>query len=170
MKLTDQQSSQFFVFRHNNSRSPLNHETLIVDTQLASRSSVCILLDLTIQILSSCNQAFEKGNTQIKRQNFSTALVVGCIAFPARDGDMPKRLSVSCSDSPCSYDILELCSMTKTPDTPRYIPLAQCIGYVFRSFAVLPVRSPKALQKLRKRCRNSDQRACHRDRFGCVWK
>jgi hypothetical protein len=152
MKLTDQQSLQFFVFSHNNSISPLNHETLIVDTQLASRSPVCILLDLSIQTLTSCNQAFEKGNTQIKRQNFSAVLVVGCISFLARDGDAPKRLLVSCSNSPCSTNNLELCSTTKTPDTPRYIPSAQCIGYVLRSFAVLPLESPKALQKLRPAC------------------
>jgi hypothetical protein len=134
---------------HNKSRSPFNHETLIVDTQMASRSSVCILLDLAIQTLTSCNQAFEKGNTQIKRQNFSTTLVVGCISFLARDGDTPKRLLVSCSDSPGSTNNLELCSTTKTLDTLRYIPSAQCIGYVCRSFAVLPLQSPKALQKLR---------------------
>jgi hypothetical protein len=152
MKLTDQQSSQFFVFRHHNSRSPFNHKTLIVDIQMASESPVCILLNLAIQTPTSCNQAFEKGNTQIKRQNFSTALVVGCIFFLARDGDTPKRLSVSCSDSPCSTDNLEPCSTTKTPDTPRYIPLAQCIGYVFRSFALLPFESLKALQKLRPAC------------------
>jgi hypothetical protein len=121
---------------------------MIVDTELALGSPVCILLDFSIQTLTSCNQAFEKENTQIKRQNFSTALVAGCIFFLARDGGTPKRLSVSCIDSPCSTNNLELCSTTKTPDTPRYIPSAQCIGYVFRSFVVLPLKSPKALQKL----------------------
>jgi hypothetical protein len=151
MKLADQQSSQFFVFRHSNLRSLLNHETLIVDTQFASRSLVCILLDLPIQTLTSCNQAFEKGNTQIKRQNFRTA------SPKARDGDAPKRLSVSCSNSPCSTDNWKLCSTTKAPDTPRYIPSAQCIGYVFCSFAVLPLESLKALQKLRSACLPSGQ-------------
>jgi hypothetical protein len=152
MKLTDHQSSQFFVFGHNNSRFLFNHETLIVDTQLSSGSPVCILLDLSIQTLTPCNQVFEKGNTQIKRQKFSTALVVGCISLLARDGDAPKRLSVSCSDSPCNTNNWKLCSTTKTPDTPRYIPSAQCVGYVFRSFAVLLLESPKTLQKRRPAC------------------
>jgi hypothetical protein len=121
---------------------------------------VCILLDLLIQTLTFCNEAFEEGNTQIKRQNFSTALVVGYISFLARDGDAPKRLSMSCSNSPCSTNNWKLCNTTKTPDTPLYIPSAQCVGYSFCSFAVLPFESPL------KRCRNSNQRACRRDKFG----
>jgi hypothetical protein len=40
--LTDKLGSQFFVFRHNNSRSPFNHQTLVVDTQLASGGPVFI--------------------------------------------------------------------------------------------------------------------------------
>jgi hypothetical protein len=162
MKLTNQQGSQFFVFRNNNPRSPLNHKTLIVDTQLSSGSPVCISVDLSIQTLTSCNQAFEKGNTQIKSQYFSTALVVGNIFSPAGVSDAPKRLSVSCSDSTCSTDNWKPCSTTKTPDTPRYIPSARCVCHVFCSFAVLPLESPKALQF------NSNQRACRCDRFGCV--
>jgi hypothetical protein len=52
---------------------------------------VCILLDLSIQTLTEI-RAFEKGNTQNKRQNFSTALVASNIFSLARDTNALKRL------------------------------------------------------------------------------
>jgi hypothetical protein len=102
VKLTNQFGSQFVIFRYNNLRTLFKHETLVVDTQLASRSPGCISLNFTIQTLTTCNQAFEQGNTQIKRQHFSTTLVARYTFFLAGDTNALARLLVSCSNGFCS--------------------------------------------------------------------
>jgi hypothetical protein len=92
------------IFRYNNSRTLSKHETLVVDTQLALRSPGCISLNFTIQILTTCNQAFEQGNTQIKRQHFSTTLVARYTFSLAGDNNALVRLSVFCSNGFCNID------------------------------------------------------------------
>jgi hypothetical protein len=140
-----------------NSRPPFKHKTLVVDTQLASESPICISLEFLIKTLTSYNQAFENGDTQIKSQHFSTALVARYTFSLAGDTNALVRLSVFGSESSCSIDDIKPCSTNVTPDTPCYIPSAQGIGYVTRSCAVLSLESPKALQKLPPACLPSRQ-------------
>jgi hypothetical protein len=131
-----------------NSRPPFKHETLVVNTQLASRSPVCIPLDFTIQTPTSCYQAFEQKNAEPKRQHFSTALIARYTFSLAGDTNALVRLSVFCSNgSRCNTNSWKLNSTRVTTDTPCYIPSAQGIGYVTCSVAVLPLESPKVLQK-----------------------
>jgi hypothetical protein len=150
------------IVRYYNSRPPFKHETLVVDTQLASRSPVCISLDFTIQTLTSCNQAFEKGNAQIKRQHFSTTLVARYTFSLAGDTNALVRLSVFLQQRLPQYQQL----LTEQHDSnARHSPLHPFGSRHRLRYSLLCGTSTRKPQSAAE-----TSTSVLADRFGCVWK